>query len=126
MSGFEIADKAVAGMSRVRLKPALGDDARRAARGPSGCAGRGDSRYRARVGSLSGDPYRLASKWETPPAHTEGAATVAALVIGNVTTAVRLVAALNGDVKGVAANADYVLEKAVREVAQLAAGGGHG
>jgi DNA polymerase-3 subunit delta len=36
--------------------------------------------------------------------------------------AVRLVAVLNADVKGAAADADYVLEKAVRSVAQLAAG----
>jgi DNA polymerase-3 subunit delta len=35
----------------------------------------------------------------------------------------RLVAALNGDVKGVAANADYALETAVRRVAELAADG---
>ena len=42
---------------------------------------------------------------------------------GDVATAIRLVAALNADVKGVAADADYALEKAVRAVAQLAAGG---
>jgi len=35
-----------------------------------------------------------------------------------------LVAALNADVKGAAANADYVLEDTVRKVALLAAGRG--
>jgi DNA polymerase-3 subunit delta len=37
-----------------------------------------------------------------------------------VATAIGLVAALNGDVKGRAANADYALEVAVRTVAELA------
>jgi DNA polymerase III subunit delta len=41
----------------------------------------------------------------------------------SVAEAMRLVAALNGDVKGVAANADYALETAVRRVAELAAKG---
>ena len=41
-----------------------------------------------------------------------------------VATAIRLVAALNADVKGAAANPDYALEDTVRRVAQLAAGGG--
>ena len=37
-----------------------------------------------------------------------------------VAEAMRVVATLNGDVKGVAANADYALETAVRRVAELA------
>ena len=41
----------------------------------------------------------------------------------SVAEAMRLVAALNADVKGVAADADYALETAVRRVAELAAGG---
>jgi len=39
-----------------------------------------------------------------------------------VATAMRLVAALNADVKGAAADANYALEAAVRKVAELAAG----
>ena len=39
-----------------------------------------------------------------------------------VATAMRLVAALNADVKGAAADADYALEAAVRKVAELVAG----
>jgi DNA polymerase-3 subunit delta len=35
----------------------------------------------------------------------------------------RVVAALNADVKGAAADADYALERAVRKVAELADGG---
>ena len=38
-------------------------------------------------------------------------------------TAVGIVAALNADVKGAAADADYALESAVRRVAELAGGG---
>jgi DNA polymerase-3 subunit delta len=38
----------------------------------------------------------------------------------SVAEAVRLVAALNADVKGAAADADYALESAVRKVAELA------
>ena len=38
----------------------------------------------------------------------------------SVATAIRLVATLNADVKGAAADADYVLEAAVRKVAVLA------
>ena len=37
-------------------------------------------------------------------------------------TAIRLVAALNADVKGAAADADYALENTVRTVARLVAG----
>jgi DNA polymerase-3 subunit delta len=40
-----------------------------------------------------------------------------------VAEAMRLVAALNADVKGAAADSDYALESAVRKVAELA--GGH-
>jgi DNA polymerase-3 subunit delta len=39
----------------------------------------------------------------------------------SVATAVRLVAGLNADVKGAAADAGYALEAAVRKVAELAA-----
>jgi DNA polymerase-3 subunit delta len=39
----------------------------------------------------------------------------------SVAAAVRLVAGLNADVKGAAADADYALETAVRQVAELAA-----
>lgn len=126
VSGFEIADKAVAGdvegsaealrwaMMRGVPHVVLADALAEAIHAI------------ARVGPLSGDPYRLASEVGMPPWRIQKAQRQSRRWSSEkVTTAVRLVAALNGDVKGVAANADYVLEKAVREVAQLAAGGGH-
>jgi DNA polymerase-3 subunit delta len=76
----------------------------------------------ARVAPLSGDPYRLAAELGMPPWRVQKAqkqsrrwsrATVA--------EAMRLVATLNADVKGAAADADYALEAAVRKVAELAA-----
>lgn len=126
VSGFDIADKAVAGdvegsaealrwaMMRGVPHVVLADALAEAIHAI------------ARVGPLSGDPYRLASEVGMPPWRIQKAQRQSRRWSSEkVTTAVRLVAALNGDVKGVAANADYVLEKAVREVAQLAAGGGH-
>lgn len=126
VSGFEIADKAVSGdvegsaealrwaMMRGVPHVVLADALAEAIHAI------------ARVGPLSGDPYRLASEVGMPPWRIQKAQRQSRRWTSEkVTTAVRLVAALNGDVKGVAANADYVLEKAVREVAQLAAGGGH-
>lgn len=126
VSGFEIADKAVAGdvegsaealrwaMMRGVPHVVLADALAEAIHAI------------ARVGPLSGDPYRLASEVGMPPWRIQKAQRQSRRWSSEkVATAVRLVAALNGDVKGVAANADYVLEKAVREVAQLAAGGGH-
>lgn len=126
VSGFDIADKAVGGdvegsvealrwaMMRGVPHVVLADALAEAIHAI------------ARVGPLTGDPYRLASEVGMPPWRIQKAQRQSRRwSLEKVTTAVRLVAALNGDVKGVAANADYVLEKAVREVAQLAAGGGH-
>jgi DNA polymerase III subunit delta len=75
-----------------------------------------------RVGSLSGDPYRLASELGMPPWRVQKAQKQARRWSRDaVATAMRLVAALNADVKGAAANADYALEAAVRKVAELVA-----
>jgi len=77
----------------------------------------------ARVGPLSGDPYRLASELGMPPWRVQKAQKQARRWSRDkVATAVRLVAALNADVKGAAADPDYALEAAVRKVAELAAG----
>ena len=76
-----------------------------------------------RVGSLSGDPYRLAAEFGMPPWRVQKAQKQARRWSREmVATAMRLVAALNADVKGAAADADYALEAAVRKVAELAAG----
>jgi DNA polymerase-3 subunit delta len=77
----------------------------------------------ARVGPLSGDPYRLAGELGMPPWRVQKAQKQARRWSReSVAEAIRVVAALNGDVKGVAADADYALETAVRKVAELAAG----
>src|SRR4051812_17164666 len=76
----------------------------------------------ARVGPLSGDPYRLASDVGMPPWRVQKAQKQARRWSrASVAEAMRLVAALNADVKGAAADADYALEAAVRKVAELAA-----
>jgi DNA polymerase-3 subunit delta len=76
----------------------------------------------ARVGPLSGDPYRLASELGMPPWRVQKAQKQARRWSrGSVAEAMRLVAALNADVKGAAADPDYALEATVRKVAELAA-----
>lgn len=74
----------------------------------------------ARVAPLSGDPYRLASELGMPPWRVQKAQKQARRWSrASVAEAMRLVAALNADVKGAAADADYALESAVRKVAEL-------
>jgi DNA polymerase-3 subunit delta len=76
----------------------------------------------ARVGALSGDPYRLAGELGMPPWRVQKAQRQARKwSTESVATAMRLVAALNADVKGAAADADYVLEATTRRVAELVA-----
>src|SRR5215216_5227601 len=76
----------------------------------------------ARVAPLSGDPYRLASELGMPPWRVQKAQKQARRWSReSVATAMRLVAALNADVKGAAADPDYALEATVRKVAELAA-----
>ncbi|QEN13604.1 DNA polymerase III subunit delta [Mycolicibacterium sp. ELW1] len=125
VSGFDIADKAVVGdvagsaealrwamlrgVPHVVLADALAEAVHTI----------------ARVGPVSGDPYRLASELGMPPWKIQKAQKQSRRWSRDkVATAMRLVAALNADVKGAAADADYVLEDAVRKVAQLAAGSG--
>lgn len=125
VSGFDIADKAVLGdvagsaealrwammrgVPHVVLADALAEAVHTI----------------ARVGPLTGDPYRLASEVGMPPWKIQKAQKQSRRWSRDkVATAIRLVAALNADVKGAAADADYVLENAVRTVAQLAAGNG--
>jgi DNA polymerase-3 subunit delta len=76
----------------------------------------------ARVGALSGDPYRLAGELGMPPWRVQKAQRQARKwSTDSVATAMRLVARLNADVKGAAADADYVLEATTRRVAELVA-----
>ena len=74
----------------------------------------------ARVGPLSGDPYRLAGELGMPLWRVQKAQKQARRWSREkVAEAVHMVAALNADVKGAAADAGYALEKAVRSVAEL-------
>ncbi|ORV42817.1 DNA polymerase III subunit delta [Mycolicibacter engbaekii] len=76
----------------------------------------------ARVGPRSGDPYRLAGELGMPPWRVQKAQKQARYWSrDSLAAAVRMVAALNADVKGAAADADHALESAVRGVAELAA-----
>lgn len=78
----------------------------------------------ARVAPLSGDHYRLAGELGMPPWRVQKVQKQARRWSrDSVAEALRLVAALNADVKGAAASADYALETAVRRVAELAAKG---
>ena len=123
VSGFDIADKAVVGdvagstealrwaMMRGVPHVVLADALAEAIHAI------------ARVGPLSGDPYRLASELGMPPWRIQKAQKQSRRWSRDkVATAIRVVAALNADVKGAAADADYALEDAVRKVAELAAG----
>ena len=124
VTGFEIADKAVvgdaagaaealrwamaSGVPHVLLADALAEAVHST----------------ARVGPLSGDPYRLASELGMPPWRVQKAQKQSRRWSrDSVATAIWLVAALNADVKGAAADPDYVLESTVRKVAELASGG---
>jgi len=74
----------------------------------------------ARVQPLSGDHYRLAAELKLPPWRVQKAQKQARFWSrAAVAEAMRVVAALNADVKGAAADADYALEAAVRRVAEL-------
>ncbi|MGB5149739.1 MAG: DNA polymerase III subunit delta [Mycobacterium sp.] len=78
----------------------------------------------ARVGAIQGDPYRLAGELGMPPWRIQKAQKQSRRwSYDRVAEALRVVAALNADVKGAAADADYALESAVRKVAELATEG---
>lgn len=123
VTGFDIADKAVAGdvagsaealrwaMSRGVANVLLADALAEAVHAI------------ARIGPLSGSPYALASEVGMPPWRVEKVQKQARRWSREkVATAIGLVAALNADVKGAAADDDYALESTVRKVAHLAAG----
>ncbi|CKM72798.1 DNA polymerase III subunit delta [Mycobacterium tuberculosis] len=120
--GFDIADKAVAGdvagaaealrwaMMRGEPLVVLADALAEAVH------------TIGRVGPQSGDPYRLAAQLGMPPWRVQKAQKQARRGSRDtVATAMRLVAELNADVKGAVADADYALESAVRQVAELVA-----
>ncbi|MGE2728924.1 DNA polymerase III subunit delta [Mycolicibacterium vaccae] len=74
----------------------------------------------ARVGPMSGNHFQVAGELGMPPWRVQKAQKQARRWSReSVAEAMRMVAALNADVKGAAADADYALEKAVRGVASL-------
>ena len=122
VTGFDIADKAVLGdvagateslrwaMSRGVAHVLLADALAEAVH------------TIARVGPVSGNPYKLAGELGMPPWRIEKAQKQARRWShARVAEALCLVAALNADVKGAAADPDYALEDAVRKVAEMAA-----
>jgi DNA polymerase-3 subunit delta len=77
----------------------------------------------ARVGSAGrGDPFALASRLGMPPWKVKKAqAQAREWTPERIGSALSVVAALNADVKGQAADADYAVERAVHEVLRLRA-----
>lgn len=72
---------------------------------------------------LSGDPYRLAGQLKMPPWRVQKAQKQSRRWSRErLAVASRVVATLNANVKGAVVDADYALESAVRQVAELAAG----
>ncbi len=122
VKGFDIADKAVAGdiegaaealrwaMMRGEPLVVLADALAEAVH------------TIGRVAPLSGDPYRLAAQLGMPPWRVQKAQKQARRWSRDtVATAMKVVAALNANVKGAVVDADYAMESAVRQVAELAA-----
>lgn len=122
ISGFDVAEKAVVGdapgamealrwamhrgVPHVLLADALADAVHTIAK--VGSAGRGD-------------PFSLASSLGMPPWKVKKAqAQARTWAPESIGTALGVVAALNADVKGAAADADYAVERAVRVIADLA------
>jgi DNA polymerase-3 subunit delta len=137
VKGFDIADKAVAGdvegaaealrwaMMRgeplVVLADALAEAVHTIGRvGPAPASGWGPRS--AGEYPQSGDPYRLAAELGIPPWRVQKAQKQARRWSRDtVAIAMRVVAALNANVKGAVVDADYALESAVRKVAELVA-----
>ncbi|MFV8320653.1 DNA polymerase III subunit delta [Mycobacterium sp. 23] len=70
---------------------------------------------------LSGDPYRMAGQLKMPPWRVQKAQKQARRWSRDrLAVASRVVATLNANVKGAVVDADYALESAVRQVAELA------
>ncbi|MFF0453192.1 DNA polymerase III subunit delta [Nocardia africana] len=121
VTGFEVADLAVAG-DRPAAMEALRWATDRGVPAVLLADALADSVHTiARVGSAGrGDPFALASQLGMPPWKVKKAQTQArgwtAATIG---TALQVVAALNADVKGGAADTDYALEHALATILDL-------
>jgi DNA polymerase-3 subunit delta len=124
VTGFEIADKAVVGDIAGSAEAVRWAMARGIAHVLLADALAEAVHTIARVRLLDDDPYRLAGQLGMPGWRIKKAQDQARhWSEASVATAIRLVAALNADVKGAAADPDYAVENAVRTVAELAASG---
>jgi DNA polymerase-3 subunit delta len=125
VTGFDIADKAVVGDIAGSTEALRWAMARGVAHVLIADALAEAVHTIARVGPLSGSANRMAGELGMPPWRIEKAQKQARRwAPDRIASAIRLVAALNADVKGAAADPGYALENAVRKVAQLAAAGG--
>ncbi|RVW05527.1 DNA polymerase III subunit delta [Rhodococcus xishaensis] len=125
VSGFDVADKAVAGDSRGALEALRWAMHRGVAHVLLADALADAVHTIARVGSAGrGDPFRMASELGMPPWKIKKAqAQARGWNPASIGEALQVVAKLNADVKGQAADADYALEWAVQKVADLYGGG---
>ena len=122
VSGFEIADKAVAGDVAGAAEALRWARAEGAAHVVLADALAEAVHAIARIAPLSGNSRNLAGEVGMPPWRIEKVQKQARRWgRDKVAEAIRVVAALNADVKGAAADPDYALETAVRKVAQLVA-----
>lgn len=121
ITGFEVADKAVTGDRAGALESLAWAEHHGVARVLLADALAEAVHAIARVrGAGSGDPYSLASEVGMPPGRVKKVQGQArAWDSSSIAQAMIVVAKLNGDVKGQAADADYSLEQAVSQVAAL-------
>ncbi len=121
VTGFEVADLAVAG-DRPAAMEALRWATDRGVPAVLLADALADSVHTiARVGSAGrGDPFALASKLGMPPWKVKKAqAQARGWNAGTIGSALQVVAALNADVKGQAADTDYALERALSTILDL-------
>ena len=120
VTGFEVADKAVTGDRAGHWNRSRGHATTECRAGVAGRRPRrGCPRDRAGAGRV-GDQYSVAQELGMPPGRVKKVQGQArAWDSSSIAQAMIVVAQLNGDVKGQAADADYALEHAVSTVADL-------
>lgn len=122
VTGFDVAEKAVAGDTAAAMEALRWATHRGVAHVLLADALADAVHTIARVGSAGrGDPFRMAAELGMPPWKIKKAqAQARSWTAESIGIALRVVAGLNADVKGVAADADYAVERAVRRIAALA------
>ncbi|WP_305091884.1 DNA polymerase III subunit delta [Prescottella sp. R16] len=125
VSGFDVADKAVSGDRRGALELLRWAMHRGVAHVLLADALADAVHTIARVGSVGrGDPFKMASELGMPPWKIKKAQEQArGWDSASIGEALQVVATLNGEVKGQAADADYAVEAAVRRIVDLHSSG---